>query len=104
MILQSAFGFFAILAIAWLVSENRRVIAWRTVIAGVALQFVIAAALLKLTLFKQFFLALNDTLLALEKATQAGTSFVFGYLGGAALPYAETGAASSFILAMSSSY
>ena len=99
MILQSAFGFFAILAIAWLVSENRRVVAWRTVIAGVALQFVIAAALLKLTLFKQFFLALNDTLLALEKATQAGTSFVFGYLGGAALPYAETGAASSFILA-----
>ena len=99
MILQSAFGFFAILAIAWLVSENRRVVAWRTVIAGVALQFVIAAALLKLTLFKQFFLALNDTLLALEKATQAGTSFVFGYLGGAALPYAETGEASSFILA-----
>ena len=99
LVLQSAFGFIAILVLAWLVSENRRVVAWRTVLAGVALQIVFAAALLKLTVFKQFFLALNDTLLALEKATQAGTGFVFGYLGGAALPFAETGAGSSFVLA-----
>ena len=98
-VLQSAFGFVAILGLAWLASENRRVVAWRTVIAGVALQIVFGAALLKLTVFKQFFLALNDALLALEKAAQAGTTFVFGYLGGAALPYAETGAGSTFILA-----
>ena len=98
-VLQSAFGFLAILGLAWLASENRRVVAWRTVIAGVALQIAIAAALLKIDLFKQFFLALNNTLLALEKATQAGTSFVFGYLGGAASPYVEAGAGSSFVLA-----
>jgi len=98
-VLQSAFGFVAILGLAWLASENRRVVVWRTVIAGVALQIVFGAALLKLTVFKQFFLALNDALLALEKAAQAGTTFVFGYLGGAALPYAETGAGSTFILA-----
>jgi CNT family concentrative nucleoside transporter len=98
-ILQSAFGFVAMLCLAWLVSENRRVVAWRTVIAGVALQFVLAAALLKLSVFKQFFLALNETLLALERSTQAGTAFVFGYLGGAELPFAETGPGSSFILA-----
>jgi CNT family concentrative nucleoside transporter len=97
--LQSAFGFTAILTLAWLASENRRIIAWRTVISGVALQILLAAALLKLTVFKQFFLALNDALLALEKATQAGTGFVFGYLGGAALPFAETGPGSSFVLA-----
>ena len=99
LVLQSAFGFVAILGLAWLASENRRIVAWRTVIAGVALQIVFGAALLKLTVFKQFFLALNDALLALEKAAQAGTTFVFGYLGGAALPYAETGAGSTFILA-----
>jgi len=99
LVLQSAFGFIAILLLAWLASENRRVVAWRTVIAGVALQIVLAAALLKLAVFKQFFLALNDTLLALEKATQAGTSFVFGYLGGGALPFAETAPGSSFVLA-----
>jgi CNT family concentrative nucleoside transporter len=97
--LQSAFGFVAILLLAWLASENRRVVAWRTVISGIALQIVFAAALLKLAVFKQFFLALNDALLAIEKATQAGTSFVFGYIGGAPLPFAETGPGSSFSLA-----
>jgi CNT family concentrative nucleoside transporter len=97
--LQSAFGFTVILLLAWLASENRRVVAWRTVVAGIVLQIVLAAALLKLAVFKQFFLALNDTLLALEKATQAGTAFVFGYLGGAALPFAESGPGSSFVLA-----
>jgi CNT family concentrative nucleoside transporter len=96
---QSAFGFVAILLLAWLASENRRVVAWRTVIAGITLQIVFAAALLKLAVFKQFFLALNDALLAIEKATQAGTSFVFGYIGGAPLPFAESGPGSSFSLA-----
>ncbi|MDP1718530.1 MAG: hypothetical protein Q8L40_10685 [Burkholderiales bacterium] len=42
---------------------------------------------------------LNDALLALERATQAGTSFVFGYLGGGPLPYDETPAGITFILA-----
>jgi len=98
-ILQSAFGFVAILFLAWLASENRRVIAWRTVIAGIVLQFVLAVALLRLAVFQQFFMALNDVLLALEKATQAGTAFVFGYLGGAPLPFAESGPGSSFTLA-----
>ncbi|MBI4189110.1 MAG: nucleoside:proton symporter [Betaproteobacteria bacterium] len=97
--LQSAFGFVVILFLAWLAGENRRVVAWRTVIAGIVLQIVFAAALLKLAVFKQFFLALNDALLALEKATQAGTSFVFGYVGGAPLPFAESGPGSSFVLA-----
>lgn len=98
-VLQSAFGFLGILLIAWAISENRRIVAWRTLFAGIALQLLLAAALLKLALFKQFFLALNNALLALEKATQAGTSFVFGYLGGGALPYAETAPGASFVLA-----
>ncbi len=97
--LQSAFGLFAIPFLAWLASENRRAVAWRTVIAGMLLQVVLAAALLKLAAFKQFFIGLNNALLALEKATQAGTAFVFGYLGGAPLPFAETGPGSSFTLA-----
>ena len=97
--LQSAFGFCTILLIAWAISENRRSVAWRTLIGGVLLQALLALALLKLPLFKHFFLALNDVLQALEQATRAGTAFVFGYLGGAAGPYAESGAGSTFVLA-----
>lgn len=89
----------AIMVIAWALSENRRVLVWRIIISGVLLQVVLAVALLKLPLFKQFFLVLNGVLQAVERATQAGTAFVFGYLGGAALPYAETGPGTVFVLA-----
>jgi CNT family concentrative nucleoside transporter len=96
---QSACGFCGILLMAWAIGENRRTVAWRIVISGVLLQFVLAFALLKLPLFKTFFLLLNDGLQALERATQAGTAFVFGFLGGGVQPYAESGAGSTFVLA-----
>jgi concentrative nucleoside transporter, CNT family len=42
---------------------------------------------------------LNDGATALQNATQAGTSFVFGYLAGPPLPFVETHPGASFILA-----
>ena len=96
---QSALGLAAFLGIAWSMSERRLSVPWRTVLAGLALQIAMAIALLKLPVFKQAFLGLNDAMLALEAATRAGTSFVFGYLGGAALPFAETHPGASFVLA-----
>ncbi len=97
--LQSAFGLLALLTLTWAISENRRAVPWRIVISGVILMVVMAVLLLKVPLLKQFFFSLNDGLIALEKATQAGTSFVFGYLGGGALPFAEQPQTSSFVLA-----
>jgi CNT family concentrative nucleoside transporter len=96
---QSALGFLAFPLLAWLLSESRQRVAWRIVLGGLALQVVMALVLLKLPAIKQVFLALNDAMLALEGATRAGTAFVFGYLGGAQLPYAETHAGASFVLA-----
>ena len=55
--------------------------------------------MLKLPVFRQFFLVLNDGVMALEAATTAGTAFVFGYLGGAELPFAEAYPGAAFILA-----
>ena len=95
---QSAVGFVALLALTWAISENRRAVPWRIVVSGVLLMVVMALLLLKVPLFKQFFFALNDGLMALEKATQAGTAFVFGYLGGGVLPFAEQPQTSSFVL------
>jgi len=42
---------------------------------------------------------LNEALSILEKATAAGTSLVFGYLGGGAAPFAVTDANATFVLA-----
>ena len=42
---------------------------------------------------------LNDAALALQRATEAGTAFVFGYLAGPPLPFVERNPGASFILA-----
>jgi CNT family concentrative nucleoside transporter len=97
--LQSALGIVCFIAVSWALSEDRGRIPWRTLLAGIALQFILAALLLRLPAFKQAFISLNEMLRALEQATQAGTTFVFGYLAGGELPFAESGAGSSFILA-----
>jgi len=97
--LQSAFGFAAIFLIAWLLSEDRRAVPWRIVVSGSLLQIVLAAALLKLPLFRDLFLALNELLSALEQATREGTRFVFGFLGGGPQPFEERPGTSSFVLA-----
>jgi len=98
-VLHAAAGIAGLLLIAWLASERRRAVPWRAVAAGLALQLVLAWLMLELPLAKAGLAALNEAMLALEEATQAGTSLVFGYLGGGKAPYAVTDPASSFILA-----
>ncbi|MBI3044262.1 MAG: nucleoside:proton symporter [Betaproteobacteria bacterium] len=98
-VLHSAFGFLALCAIAWLISEDRRAVPWRIVISGALMQIVLAAVLLKVPLFRDLFLALNELLSALEKASQEGTRFVFGFLGGGPPPFEERPGTSSFALA-----
>jgi CNT family concentrative nucleoside transporter len=97
--LQGLLGVVALTALAWLASENRRRIRAKTILAGLAVQFVLAFLLLKVPFFRDFFLLLNKAVMILEKSTMAGTTFVFGYLGGGALPFVETYPGSSFIFA-----
>lgn len=99
MLWQSLFGLLALTGLAWILSEDRRHVPWKTVAAGLALQLALAAVLLKLSIFRAAFVALNDILLSLVKASEAGTSLVFGYLGGGPVPFQESGSGSSFILA-----
>jgi concentrative nucleoside transporter, CNT family len=60
---------------------------------------ILGFVFLKVPLVKDAFLRLNDVLLVLERATQAGTSLVFGYLGGGSTPFAVSDPASNFVLA-----
>ncbi|MCP3955391.1 MAG: nucleoside:proton symporter [Desulfobacterales bacterium] len=98
-ILQSLIGFVAFAGLAWLISENRKKVSIRVVIVGLVLQLAIGILLLKLPFFRDFFLALNRLVLSLEESTRAGTSMVFGYLGGGPLPFDEKFPGSSFVLA-----
>jgi len=92
-------GMAGLVAIAWLLGENRRAVPWRAVAAGIVLELLLALVFLKVEVIKRAFLALNDALLVLERATQAGTSLVFGYLGGAPAPFQITAPEATFVLA-----
>jgi CNT family concentrative nucleoside transporter len=92
-------GVVALLAVAWAISEDRRRIPWRTVIAGILLQWVLALLLVGFPPASAAILLLNDGATALQSATETGTRFVFGYLGGPPLPFAETHPGASFVLA-----
>ena len=84
---QSAFGMAALLAIAWLVSENRRAVSLRQAAAGLALTFASAVLFLKVPGTTAVFFGINRGVNALAEATKAGTAFVFGYIGGGPLPF-----------------
>src|ERR1700687_5125834 len=97
--MRGLLGIAAILLFAWVLSEDRFRVAWRVVAAGVWLQFGLALLFLKFPPAAAVFLLLNHAVEALQKATEAGTGFVFGYLGGAELPFAETKPGASFVFA-----
>ena len=96
---QAALGIFVFLAIAWILSEKRKSVKPATVLTGISVQFAIAGILLYVPFFKRFFLILNNVVLALDSATRAGTSFVFGYVGGGPAPFMLQDPGANFVLA-----
>src|SRR5215470_15393494 len=102
--MRAVFGIFLLLALAWALGQWRhagreRGVPWRTVGTGLMLQAALAVVLMRFPPAAHVLLLLNKLALALQQATDQGTAFVFGYLGGAALPFAETTPGASFILA-----
>jgi concentrative nucleoside transporter, CNT family len=97
--LQSLLGVVAIIAFAWLISENRRAVPWRPVLVGLAVTFALALLMLKVPQTVVAFTLINRAVEAVAAATKAGTAFVFGYIGGGPLPFDAKTQASTFILA-----
>ena len=97
--MRGLLGIAALLLLAWAISENRWRVPLRVVAVGVLLQVVLALVLLKFPPAAKAFLLLNDAVEALQKATDAGTGLVFGYLGGAPLPFTESHPGAAFIFA-----
>lgn len=100
-ILHGMLGMAVIVGLAVIFGEDRKAIRWRTVAAALGLQAVLAVVLLKFPGTRQVFFLLNTLVETLAQATEAGTSFVFGYLGGGgAPPFEAVPGASTYILAL----
>lgn len=97
--LQSALGIAAVLAFAWAISENRRAIDWKSAAMALVVAFVTAVLLLEVPQIKSAFTLVTRAVNAISAATIAGTSFVFGFLGGGQPPYAVASPANEFVLA-----
>jgi CNT family concentrative nucleoside transporter len=100
MILQPLLGILVLTGLAWAISEKRRKVSGRDLFTGLALQFAIALILLRIPPVRDLFGLLNKAVVLLEESTRAGTSFVFGYLGGAPLPFAEQTPGASYVFAL----
>ena len=98
--LQSALGVFVLIAIAWIISEDRRAVAWKQASIGLLVTFATAVILLKVPGVSRVFSAINDAVDAISAASRAGTSFVFGYLGGGQLPFELKVPGAEFVLAL----
>lgn len=99
MVAQSAVGIAGLVAIAWALSEQRRLVSWRIIAAGLIVQFLLALLLLKFPPSQTLFLGLTRLVDAVQAATITGTSFVFGYVGGGRSPFAVTDPGAGFVLA-----
>jgi concentrative nucleoside transporter, CNT family len=76
----SVVGFIVFAGIAWLLSSNRRKVAWRTIAWGVALQILLGLIIFRLPVSHRILLWLNDAVLALLNASKSGSVFLFGPL------------------------
>ncbi|WP_028580378.1 NupC/NupG family nucleoside CNT transporter [Desulfogranum japonicum] len=100
--IQSLLGLLAFIAIAFLLSENKKGVSVKLIVAAMGMQLFLGLLLLKLTWVRQFFLYLNDLVMAISRATGDGTALVFGYLGGGPLPFTESYPGAAFVLAFQS--
>ncbi|MHC4090531.1 MAG: NupC/NupG family nucleoside CNT transporter [Planctomycetota bacterium] len=79
-VLRSVAGIVLLLGLAWLLSTNRRRFPLRTVLGGMALQWVLALAVLQTDLGRDVFSAIATVVTVVLDCTTEGARFVLGNL------------------------
>jgi len=80
---QGLLGVALLLGLGFLVSEQRRAIAWKTIVVGIGLQLLLAILVLKIPLGQRLFDVLGQGFVRLIGYTSAGSTFLFGDLANA---------------------
>ncbi len=81
-------GLIVLVAIAWGLSENRaNRPSWQWIVGALVLQGALALAIVRVPFIWSVMQYANRGVSAIEKATLDGSSYMFGYLGGAPLPF-----------------
>lgn len=97
---QSLVGLALILALCWGLSENRERFPWKLVLGALVIQAVLVLALFGAPPLRAALIAVGAAVDGLAASTQAGVSFVFGFLSGVPdQPYAVQNPGGLFIFA-----
>ncbi|MEP3226152.1 MAG: nucleoside transporter C-terminal domain-containing protein [Parasphingorhabdus sp.] len=98
---QGLIGIVFILTIAWALSENRKDRpSWKWIAGAIAIQFLLAISIVRIPFVWDFIGLANQGVQAVEQATLAGSSYMFGFIGGADSPFVlKDGAAPPLIIA-----
>jgi CNT family concentrative nucleoside transporter len=86
--LVSFAGIFCLMGVAWLCSENKKVINTRVIFWGLAIQLLIALFIFIIPVGAKVFLFINEAVVKVLESATAGTKFLFGRL---ALPTGTVG-------------
>lgn len=78
--LVSFAGIFILMAFAWSLSTDRKVVNWRVILWGLAMQIFFAAFIFLMPAGTQFFLLINDMLVRVLSVANEGAKFLFGVL------------------------
>ncbi|AOL95624.1 NupC/NupG family nucleoside CNT transporter [Porphyrobacter sp. LM 6] len=82
-------GIAVLMGLAWGFSENRRSLpGWKWIAGALLMQGLLAVVIVRVPVVWAAVGLVNDAVSAVEAATLKGSSYMFGYLGGAELPFA----------------
>ncbi|MCE2841619.1 MAG: NupC/NupG family nucleoside CNT transporter [Novosphingobium sp.] len=85
---QGLIGIAAILLLAWAFSEDRKTLpGWRWAGGAIAMQILLALIVVRVPAVWSVVDWINQGVAAIDTATRAGSSYMFGYLGGAPIPF-----------------
>lgn len=87
--LRGIIGLAVLIGVAWAISENRAGHpGWRWMLGALALQGMLAVLIVRVPIVWEAVGFVNNAVSAVEAATLKGSSYMFGYIGGAELPFA----------------
>ncbi|MDG2244018.1 MAG: nucleoside transporter C-terminal domain-containing protein [Rhodospirillaceae bacterium] len=98
-LLHSLAGIAGLIGLAWLMSEDRKVVSIRLIGLALAIQVVIALLILKIPFVWAALSFLSKGVAAIDQAARDGAAFVFGYAGGGPSPFPVPGDGTSVIVA-----
>lgn len=85
---QGLIGIALILTLAWALSEDRAARpSWRWIFGALFVQIALALAVTRVPFIWTLVGYANEAVAAVEKATLVGSSYMFGYTGGAPIPF-----------------